>query len=71
MARKACFRLLPTVSASRARASTMHICITTRGEFAVSNPPSKGWREPFFGALVKTRNVEKAALSAGIRRNTA
>ena len=70
MARKACFRLLTTVSASRARATTMHICITTRGEFSVSKPPAKGSREPFFGALAKTRNSEKAALSAGIRRNT-
>ena len=71
VARKPCFRLLTAVSASRARASTMHICITTRGEFPVSKPPSKGCRETFFGALVKTRNVEKAALSAGVRRNTA
>ena len=64
-------RPLPATSASRARASTAKICIFIRSQFPLRKRPSNGWREPFFEPLAKTRNVEKAALSAGIRRNTA
>ena len=42
-----------TPSASRARASIVHICISIRGEVPVPKWPSKGWREPFLEALAE------------------
>ena len=62
---------LPAPSASRARASTVHICIFIRAGFPVRKRPSQGWREPFLEAPAKTHNVEKAALCVGVRHHTA
>ena len=63
-------RPLPTPSTSHGGSSTVQICIFIRGGFPLRKRPSKGWREPFFEPLAKTRNVGKAA-PAAIQRDTA
>ena len=62
---------LPIPSASRARASTVHICIFIPAGFPVRKRPSQGWREPFLEAPARTRNVDKAALYVGVRQHVA
>lgn len=37
----------------------------------MSKRPPKDWHEPFLKALARTRNVDKAAVQAGIQRSTA
>ena len=64
--------LLPVPSASRGRAKhCAYLYHYPRPASHAETTPAQDWHEPFHEALAKTRYVDKAAASAGIRRLTA
>ena len=49
----------------------VHICPPILSDLPMLKRPSEDWHEPFLAALGKTRNVNEAAASMGVKRDTA